>query len=172
MSFNAYITNFYLGDSYFKEDGSQHYNYSVETDELRFTGEMYCEGDVWFTKPTLFSYFVYPTEKLVITVDIYKSLGKNDIWMHLKDDSYDKFKNKVSNFIKEQLGNIDKFVKPYQESREKYTKERQKYIFENPRNNLKPYVYYRKMQKEIGSKNIDTTHLNFDNIINKPIVIG
>lgn len=172
MSFNACITNFYLGDSYFNMDGSRYCSYSVETDELRFTGEMYCEGDVWFTKSTLFSYFVYPTEKLVITVDIYKSLSKNDIWMHLKDDAYDKFKNTVSNFIKEQLGNIDKFVKPYQESKEKYTKERQKYIYENPRNNLKPYVYYRKMQKEIGSKNIDTTHLNFDNIINKPIVIG
>ena len=171
MSFNAYITNFYFGDSFFKDDGSQHYNYSVETDELRFTGEMYCEGDVWFTKPTLFSYFIYPTEKLVITVDIYKSLGKNDIWMHLKDNAYDKFKINVSKFIKENLGNVDKFVEPYLVSKAKYKEEKQKFISKNPRKDISKYVYFRKMQKEIGSKNVETTHLNFENIINKPITI-
>lgn len=170
MSFNAVITRFYLGSS-FLTDGDFRYSYSVESDELSFTGEMYCDGEDWFTRPLLFSYYIYPIEKLVISVDVYKSLGKNDVYMHLKDYAYDKFKNNVSKFIKENLGDINKFIEPFLVSKEKYKEEKQKFTSNNPRKDILKYVYFKKMQKEIGSKYVETTHMNFESIINKPITI-
>lgn len=170
MSFNAVITKFYLGSSISTEEGFK-YNYSVDSDELSFTGEIYCDGEDWFTRPLLFSYYIYPIEKLVIPVDVYKSLGENDVYMHLKDNVYDKFKINVSKFIKENLGNVDKFVEPYIVSKAKYKEEKQKFISKNPRKDISKYAYFRKMQNQIGSKNVETTYLNFENIINKPITI-
>jgi len=117
------------------------------------------------------SLIIYPIEKLVIPVDVYKSLGKNDVYMHLKDCAYDKFKNNVSKFIKENLGDINKFVEPFLVYKEKYKEEKQKFTSNNPRKGILKYVYFKKMQKEIGSKYVETTHMNFESIINKPITI-
>lgn len=73
--------------------------------------------------------------------------------------------------LKEHLGDIDKIVEPYLLARKKYIEDRRKYILENPRKNTPVIVYLRKREKILGSRLVKTSHMNFDNIINKPITI-
>ena len=165
MSFTATITNFHLGD--YRTDG---YSYDINSDELYFIGDMCCSGDVWENLPVMFHYYIQPTEKLFLSVDIYKRVG-NDVFIHLKPEAYNKLIVQVSKFLKEQLGDTNKIIEPYLLAHKKYIEDKRKYNLENPRNHTPIDIYLRKREKILGSKLVKTSHMNFDNIINKPITI-
>lgn len=159
----AEIKSFYLGT---RTDTKT--QYSLDSDELQFNGDIWFESDEWDAGPAWFQYRLYPTEKLILTVDILHRFPLcTDIWMHLKPIMYDRAIHSISSFIHDKLGDISVYVEPYKIEREKYVAKQKEFKAANKTllGKVGIATFLRRQNRALGAGSVDTTHLDLSNII-------